>query len=280
MKYYLTALVSCHNCATYFPEWLEFHLLQGFEHFIIQDQFSTDGIKELLQSYVDDGIVSFVDIPESVKDTAFGMNSIKQGIDSQKGISKWLWVASLDEFVFLPNGGKVFDFLKGYEDYSSLAIQWVLFNSNGHMKRTSGLVTERFTNIYSEFPLHCKSIVQPDMVAGFQNPHAFIPIAGKIAVDENKNPQPVAHPTAFNASKIRINHYWALSREEYLHKMSQGRSDIANCFGRFRDYYEEMWVGAHSLPPVFDNMILCSGLIEQVKENMVKRFGIRKELGL
>jgi hypothetical protein len=39
----LTAIYWVKDEARYIPEWIEFHLMQGFEHFILYDNNSTDG---------------------------------------------------------------------------------------------------------------------------------------------------------------------------------------------------------------------------------------------
>lgn len=55
-KNYLSATCIIKNEAEYMPEWLEYHLLVGFEKFYIYDNGSTDNIKQVLAPYVDASI--------------------------------------------------------------------------------------------------------------------------------------------------------------------------------------------------------------------------------
>lgn len=43
----------------YIQEWIEYHLLVGVQHFYIYDNESTDGLKDRIQKYIDDGIVTY-----------------------------------------------------------------------------------------------------------------------------------------------------------------------------------------------------------------------------
>ena len=54
------AIVACaKNEGTYFKEWLDFHILVGVTKFYIYDNESDDNTKEVLQPYIDKGIVEY-----------------------------------------------------------------------------------------------------------------------------------------------------------------------------------------------------------------------------
>ncbi|KAH6588984.1 hypothetical protein BASA50_010340 [Batrachochytrium salamandrivorans] len=62
--YFLIVATMIRNKARYVPEWIEFHLLQGFDRFVIYDDRSTDGLKEILDPYIKMDVVEYLLWPE------------------------------------------------------------------------------------------------------------------------------------------------------------------------------------------------------------------------
>jgi hypothetical protein len=85
------------------PEWLEYHLLIGVEHFYIFDhQTSDDGSRELLQRYVDRGVVSLHEWTTPFIDV---MVTYNRALDLARGQAKWLALLDSDEFLTLVEPG-------------------------------------------------------------------------------------------------------------------------------------------------------------------------------
>lgn len=51
------------NEKPYLKEWLEYHLLQGVEHFYLCDNGSTDGTDAYLEPYVAKGVITYIPLP-------------------------------------------------------------------------------------------------------------------------------------------------------------------------------------------------------------------------
>ncbi|KAL2914771.1 hypothetical protein HK105_205702 [Polyrhizophydium stewartii] len=62
-EFYLVAAAMMHNKAEYVAEWVEFHLLQGFERFIIYNHMSTDATVQQLEPYIRAGVVELINWP-------------------------------------------------------------------------------------------------------------------------------------------------------------------------------------------------------------------------
>ncbi|KAJ8328631.1 hypothetical protein QVD99_002897 [Batrachochytrium dendrobatidis] len=62
--YFLVVTTMIHNKARFVPEWIEFHLLQGFDRFVIYDDASTDGLKAILDPYIQMDVVEYIRWPE------------------------------------------------------------------------------------------------------------------------------------------------------------------------------------------------------------------------
>ena len=62
-KYFLSVAAIMKNEKPYLKEWLEYHLLQGVEHFYLCDNGSTDGTDAYLEPYVAKGVITYIPLP-------------------------------------------------------------------------------------------------------------------------------------------------------------------------------------------------------------------------
>jgi hypothetical protein len=93
----------------YLPEWIEFHRIQGFDHFVIYDDASRNP-SLFLDSYIEDGIVTLVDwsgscqkLTRSTEPHGFVACQRAAFVDCQNRIaSRWLGIFDVDEFIFAP----------------------------------------------------------------------------------------------------------------------------------------------------------------------------------
>lgn len=170
---FLTVATMVKNQRRWLREWIEFHHMMGVEHFIIYDNESTDLSIEVVQAYIDEGLVEWIPWPpkeippppyeartkmEDWQDSWF-RDSLetclentwtihKQGpcqlaafLDAIRktnhGVSRWLGIWDVDEFIFpRPSGGfqTMTDLLKErYDNYTQLSIIGMVFGTNGHI---------------------------------------------------------------------------------------------------------------------------------------------------
>lgn len=231
--YNLTAIYWIKNETRYLPEWIEFHLIQGFDHFIFYDNESNDGLYDVMQPYIEEGIVEIRKYPKILHPPAkSGPPNSKNFwvmdycIEEQIGKSRWIHFHAVDEFTFMKDGSKVSDFLKNFESIGALSIEWEYFNSNGHVKRPEGLMIENYTEACLDPKHHVKTIIRPDMAystAG--NPHTFIMKNGMSPVNEKGNLVNGPLSNDHNFEKIKNHHYVTRSKEEFEEKNSKGVLD-------------------------------------------------------
>src|ERR1041385_4696247 len=166
----LTAIYWIRDEAPYLPEYIEFHLLQGFDHFIFYEDGSTDNITDVVKPYGD--LVEIRNLPPMNRPRNMWIS--EYCCDEQRGKSKWLHFHSLDERIFCPDGRLIPEFLKDYEQYGGVAVAWEEFNSNGHKTKPEGLIIENYTQTCMDLHHHIKTIVRPETALGFWgNPHGF-----------------------------------------------------------------------------------------------------------
>lgn len=123
---------------------------------------------------------------------------------------------------------KISEFLKDYEKYAALAVNWVMYDYGGLLKKPEGLVLENYRTVHGKFHpknLHVKSVINPRKVALCVNPHYCEYKGGNYAVNENFE-KVVGPVTAVQSiDKIRLNHYYCKSYEEYEAKVARGLAD-------------------------------------------------------
>lgn len=228
-KVYLSITAIAKNEAPYLKEWIEYHRLLGVERFYFYDNESNDNTKEILDPYIKKGIVVY----HYVKGKAMQIPVYKDAIARYKNNTRWMAIIDLDEFIVPVNSNNLKEFLKDYEKFPALGINWVMFDSNGLINKPDGLVTENYTRINKDYKneqsanIHIKSIVDPKKVIHVITPHSFIYKNLQFAVNENYK-KITKYPFALikhSSEKIRINHYYSKSLEEYKARVLKGKAD-------------------------------------------------------
>ena len=140
---------------------------------------------------------------------------------------RWLGFIDIDEFVVPLRDATLADFLRGMEDFPSVEINWLVFGSNGEMRKSAAPVMERFTrhSVGSHvLNRHVKSFVNPRRVFNMIGCHEAARINGK-AADSHGRPVTVSfRDRTPQQDVIRINHYAVKSREEFIEKQLRGRA--------------------------------------------------------
>jgi glycosyltransferase involved in cell wall biosynthesis len=220
----LSVLTIAKDEAPYIKEWLEYHLLVGVEKFYFYDNGSTDNSREILQPYIDAGIVEYIYFPGTAKQYP----AYRHCLRNFRLKTKWLAVVDLDEFIVPLKNKDVPSFIKELankdEHISQILMGWCIYGSSGHKKKPEGLVTENFLYREREFIRQCKCIINPRKAYGV-HPHCF-KVLGK-TIDENRSETMATglhlEPNyTFSNSKIRVNHYAIKSYEEFLIKKYKG----------------------------------------------------------
>ena len=221
-KYFLSVAAIMKNEKPYLKEWLEYHRLQGVEHFYLCDNGSTDGTKDYLQPYIQSGVITYIDFPGTNRQLACYDKIVKEYGEE----TSWLALIDLDEFLLPLQAKDMPSFLKEFADVNEVSLHWLNYGDNGLISRPGGLVTEAFT-AHARFLNHTvKSIVRPEAVrrmSGFGDNH-YVPVAGKSVNEYHK---PVSYMLNFNisADKARVNHYIIKSFAEFINKKRRGHPE-------------------------------------------------------
>lgn len=221
---YLSIACIAKDEGLYLKEWIEYHRIVGVERFYFYDNESSDNTKEILEPYIRDEVVVYRYVEGKVMQRPVYQDAILKS----RGQTRWLALIDLDEFIVPVQKNSIPDFLRDYEQYPGVGINWLCFDHNGHETRPKehgGLVTANYTRVAKhpeemEGNRIIKSIVNPNEVVFLDSPHNF-EYKNSYAVTENYDP--AWYKTKYySGSKIRINNYCRKSIEEYKQKMSRG----------------------------------------------------------
>ncbi|MDL2319590.1 glycosyltransferase family 92 protein [Alistipes sp. OttesenSCG-928-B03] len=226
-QYKLTLCAAAKNEAPYLAEWIEYHKMMGVERFYIYDNESDDNTKEVLQAYIDSGLVEYRFMPGKKMQLAI----YEDCLERHRFDSQWIAFIDIDEFIVPFKHTTITDFLKEYEDFSAVQINWLCYGSAGQRERTPGLVIERFRDHAAEDDpqnRRVKSIVQPARVVNFSGAHECVRLTGKTVDPHKKTVNKICKelPPA-GLDIIRVNHYAVKSYEEFQAKKARGRARFA-----------------------------------------------------
>ncbi|MDY4841469.1 MAG: glycosyltransferase family 92 protein [Alphaproteobacteria bacterium] len=151
-RYYLSLCSIFKNEGKYMKEWLDFHLIVGFEHFYLYNNFSSDNYWEILKPYIEKGLVTLIEWPYQHGQMA----AYNDCVDKFKNESNWIAFMDLDEFAVPLAYDDVKAWLKNYEKFPCVLGFFKDFSSSGRMKDDeSKPVIEQF--------VVCSDFVSPSM---------------------------------------------------------------------------------------------------------------------
>ena len=94
---YDLAIVSImKNEGHYVKEWLDYHLAAGVDHFYIYDHESTDNFTEVLQPYIESGIVTYIFCPDARKQ----VDVFNEAVQKYRFFCRYMSFVDADEFIF------------------------------------------------------------------------------------------------------------------------------------------------------------------------------------
>lgn len=215
-KYYLSVCAIFRNEARFLKEWIEYHRLVGVEHFYLFNNLSEDNI-ECLQPYIDKGIVELFNWPYKAHDhkswDQIQCASYNRLVQERGKETFWLAIIDTDEFIVPIEMPHLAAFLRGYEKYGGLGINWQLYGTSGvyQIPENKTLIGTLLQKAPTDYPRNCfvKTIFQPSKIKEVKKPHHCKYQKGYYHVTENKEPFQTnkSYTETVSVQKIRINHY-------------------------------------------------------------------------
>ncbi len=229
-----------HNEGDYLKEWIEYHRMIGVDHFWMYNDRSSDQWKEILQPYMDEGVVEVFDwpIPSPVGYTGAQGEAFRDGVNKAVGKAKWVAFIDLDEFILPMKGSSLPDCLdKYFPNAQAVYANWRCFGTGGtYLTKGQPILFDLVACSLQNHSRNCvgKSIVRPEFANVpekdmFWNPHfCLLKEGAKYFNGDGQEMPPIegwdlktdgyAH-TKF----IRINHY-VMRDENYFQNVRLERA--------------------------------------------------------
>lgn len=238
------------------PEWMAFHLSVGASHFLIADNESDDGTHEWLADLAKAGLVTLLSVPTQGQPPQ--LQAYQRLLEHCPPLMDLVAFIDADEFL-LPTAeaspDDEYPLLTWLEarfaapEVGALGLNWACFGSAGARFREEGLVIERFTQRARRSfgpNHHIKSVVRPQQVECFINPHLarlrhghYInsqgePLAARHGADGSVRPG-LSESVCWDGA--RINHYLVKSVEEFVLGKARRGSAATPHYQKQRDYF-------------------------------------------
>ncbi len=213
-EYDLAICAITRDDAIYLKEWVDFHLHQGVQHIYIYDNFSSDHPEITLKEHIRKGYVEIIKWNIDHKTHDEWLNCQCEAYNDcalkKKDAVKWCAFIDTDEFLFCPSGQKLTQFLKEFEPYQEVAVNWLVYGTSNVKKVHPGKMTQELLyRTKTDMLNDCKCIVRLKDAIKSYSPHYFLIKDHKLFVNANKQritPEDFSRK-APNIDKIRINHY-------------------------------------------------------------------------
>ena len=158
---YLSILAIFKNETMNLKLWIDHYLWQGVEHFYLIDNDSDDNPLDILQEYIDAGVVTYSFKPEKHIQTTHYRNMFNEQKIKQN--THWLIVCDLDEFFFGVDKRLKTKLMQLDNYYDIVICNWKMFGSNGLITHPQDMRLE-ITQRVKQLNVNTKYIVKTNMI--------------------------------------------------------------------------------------------------------------------
>lgn len=173
-KYFLSVGAVFKNESDSILEWISHYIYHGVEHFYLINDSSTDTSVELIQPYINSGIIT---IFHSNCDYFLGRQRAmyNQYILPHISETQWLMIVDMDEYVWSKQSRDLKTVFELCNRFSQVQFNHTLFGSNGHIKQPEGGLVRNFTKRSrerpSQFAQNLKYAINTDFMFSSLNIH-------------------------------------------------------------------------------------------------------------
>ena len=209
------------NEAPYLLEWIDYHRMVGFDHFVLYDNASTDdGVARIQASPLSRNVEIIPWPPRPGQLIAY-----RDFIQNHARRFDWVAFIDIDEFIVPLETASVRDLLIRYGGFSAVLINWLIFGPSGHDRRPEGLVLDNYRDRVPEDwngNRHVKTLARvADLIDIGINAHAFKLRQSPCNPLSQPAPNVAIQPYPCH-ERLVINHYLTRSREDWEIKLRKG----------------------------------------------------------
>lgn len=176
-KYELSICAIFKNEAKNLESWIEYHRTFGVDHFYLYNTRSRDSFQQILEPYINKGIVTLVNWPEAC---SYQEDQYRWALSTQipayenavnfiaRNETKWLLFIDIDEFL-VSSEINIKDLLRIYDGFSCISFSSDVKTLSKKAKPTKSLESNS-SNTENFNELVRKMIFKPDLCIGFDWP--------------------------------------------------------------------------------------------------------------
>lgn len=226
----ISVVAIAKNEKDYIREWVEFYRVLGIDRIYLFDNGSSDGMKEKIADYIDNGFVVYTYFPG----IGVQFSAYNTALKKYRKQTKYMAFLDCDEFLMPCSINEklddiINDILGNTSCGGGIAVNWRMYGSSGHIEKPDGLVLESYlyrANDKNGAGNNCiKTIANPRCVYKFNHAHFPIYYLGFHAVDENGKTTKGAFHACDKCKRLRINHYFTKSKSEWIKRRALGKAD-------------------------------------------------------
>jgi hypothetical protein len=221
-KWKAVVVVILKDEAKYIENWVCFHLSIGFEHFLVYDNGSLDGIANVLAKYIRGGVVTLISWPLR----AGQIDAYNHALSLLREKSEWTCFLDVDEYLVLHHHETVCSYVSSL-DTDQILIPWRNFPYSGHKVAPGGSDLESFFWAHKATPtsaVQVKHLVRTSTAVRATAHFSFISTNRTTIADGTPTPPThiISSPTYGGA---QINHYATRSLNENETRIKKGQVD-------------------------------------------------------
>ena len=217
----LGVVVMVRNEAPYLEEWLAYHHALGVQHFFIYDNGSTDELQQVIETWVNHGLVTLMHWPLP----GGQIDAYSHALRFFGPSLEWLAFFDVDEFLVPLLDDDIAAMLERWPEAADVRVPRKDFGFSGHRVSPDGLTIESYTEIADVFkrdpgkPVRVKTIARPGSISA-------VGIHTATVADVPRSPEGQAVPAETAAKAVhgvaQLNHYYTRSFEEFEAKRFRG----------------------------------------------------------
>lgn len=240
-KYDLVICAIFKDEAPFLKEWIVYHQLIGFKHFYLYNNNSTDNYSEVLQPFIDEGVVTLIDWPQIPGQ----LSSYTHWYENFRYECNWVSFLDCDEFFCPREASSMQEWIKQYKNYPVILFYWQFFGTSGNLKHDQNkLVIEQYHNCYAKRINMGKVLYNTnyDIASLNMMMHHYlvvrihginIPPVNCFKKFVNYDIHRVSGKGKFN---IQINHYWSRAYYSYVDKQKKGEAAFVTSYKTFEKF--------------------------------------------
>eukprot|EP01031_Cornospumella_fuschlensis_P023919 gene23919-28962_t len=232
------AICTCVKYEIDVKEWIEYHRRLGTGRIYLWDNSGRDfpDVYQAASDYIQSGLVVYERVHLN---TLAQRYAYSQCYERYRNNHKFMAFLDGDEFINIVNKSvSINTFLKPYEPYGALAMEWMEFGSSGHILKPPNGVLPNYHKCHDN-NTHVKLIINMEKfdTGKFWNPHDIMFNNSYYAVDENFQ-KVVGHELNYHArNRIYLNHYVVKSCEDFARKHHRGSAWRPDAKGKSWQYF-------------------------------------------